>query len=58
MDGSTPAVLTAAGLRDPLWWDPVAVMDWCERRGLPVPLVEYSGSPRSGGQREGSRIRC
>lgn len=47
VDGAVPAVLTAAGLRGPLWRDAGAVLDWCERRGLPVPLAEYAGSPRA-----------
>lgn len=45
--GEVPVVLTAAGVADGLWSDPVAVAAWCERRDLPVPDPVLHASPRA-----------
>ena len=45
--GEVPVVLTAAGVADGLWSEPVAVGAWCERRGLPVPDPVLRDSPRA-----------
>lgn len=45
--GTAPRVLSEGGVSDALWGDWDAVVAWCKRRSLPVPLEAYRDAPRA-----------